>query len=50
MSKVYLVVGQKDKLLDLVAVFAKEGDAEISAKSHKTEESDYWVEEINYYE
>lgn len=47
--KAYLVIGQKDKTVHPVAVFAKEGDAELSAKSHRTEENDYWVEEINYY-
>lgn len=49
MSKAYLVIGQNGKTLNPVAVFAKEGDAEISANAHKTDENDYWVEEINYY-
>lgn len=47
--KAYLVIGQEGKLVKPVAVFAKEGDAQISADSHKTAENDYWVEEINYY-
>lgn len=48
--KAYLVIGQDGKLVKPIAVFAKEGDAQISANSHKTEDNDYWVEEINYYE
>lgn len=50
MSKAYLVIGQYKKTLKPVAVFAKQADAETSANSHKTEENDYWVEEINYYD
>lgn len=50
MSKVYLVIGQKGNMGEPLAVFAKQADAELSANSHKTEENDYWVEEINYYE
>lgn len=49
MSKVYLVIGQENNVIQPLAVFAKEGEAQISADSHKTEENDYWVEEINYY-
>lgn len=50
MTKAYLVIGQKNEAIDPVAIFAKEGDAELSARSHTTGENEYWVEEINYYE
>lgn len=48
--KVYLVIGQDGRTLEPVAVFANKKDAQMCADNHKTDENDYWVEELNYHE
>lgn len=51
-KKCYAVMkGEPDKIgPDLIAVFAKEGDAEQSAEGHRSSTTRAWVEEVNYYD
>lgn len=53
MRKCFVVIrrnysGMQD--IDVLAVFANEGEAEQSAKAHHDPTHSAWVEEVNFYE
>lgn len=49
MTKAYIVVKSDGKVTENLCVFAREGDAEHAADSHRKGDIKAWVEEVNYY-
>lgn len=50
MSKVYLVMGQRNNTIEPIAVFRNESEADACAENHRDAWSDYWVERMNLHE